>query len=216
MKGELKIKTIDMIKTLAVTVLVGLLAFDTSSPEAAITSRKIDGYQEAKWGMSPGEVKEAFPTQDFSSLKKVRYFSDEYPRLLLTKDLVSTFSFIDTILEKSAEFRFYFYKNQLYGVELGLYPMLEDKYFKWIWEIIEQKYKPVEGGREPSKFGLSSWKDAEGNGIWLSKHKPVGLNLENITVYYTNAFMDERLRKELKKLEEEKAKKRRQELGDVL
>ena len=53
----IKNKKMDIMKTLGIVVLVGLLAININASGATITSRKIDGYQGAKWGMSPGEVK---------------------------------------------------------------------------------------------------------------------------------------------------------------
>lgn len=53
----IKNKKMDIMKTLGIVVLVGLLAININASGATITSRKTDGYQGAKWGMSPGEVK---------------------------------------------------------------------------------------------------------------------------------------------------------------
>lgn len=213
---EEKEKNINIIKTLLITLSVGLLFFNTTA--SATTIKKIDGYQEAKWGMSPEEVKEAFPTQDFSLIKRVSYVSSKYPANTPTENLASTFSFFDRILEKSAEFRFYFYKNQLYKVELGLYPLLEDNYFNLIFKTIEQKYKPTEGTSKPRPdFGLGRWEDIEGNELWVVKHKkPVDLKLENITIKYINDLRNEKLLEELREIEEEENRKKQEELQDAL
>lgn len=212
-------RKLDVIKTLGILVLVGLLAASTSASGMGITSRKIDGYQGAKWGMSPEEVKEAFPIKHVPSpsLEKVRYFSSQYPGDLLTEDLVSTFSFGDTILRNHTTFNFYFYRNKLYKVQLSSSPPLGYEYFKWFWEAIEQKYRPAEGYREiprtiiSLKVDSASWKDTEGNEIHL-----FWKNAERLYVItYTNTFMNKKLDEELEKLEEEKARKRRRELEDI-
>lgn len=209
---------IDVIKTLGMFVLVGLLALNTNVSGATITSRKIDGYQGAKWEMSPKEVKESFPAQYFPPrLERVRYFSSEYPGELLTEDLVSTFSFGDAILGNHTTFNFYFYRNKLYKVQLSLSRPLDYEYFKWFWEAIEQKYRPAEGYREIPRTIISlkvdswSWKDTEGNEIHL-----FWKNAERLYVIsYINTFMNKKLDGELEKLEEEKARKRRRELEDI-
>lgn len=212
-------KKIDVIKTLGILVLVGSLAVNTSASGMGITSRKIDGYQGARWGMSPEEVKKAFPIKHVPSpsLEKVRYFSCQYPGDLLTEDLVSTFSFGDTILGNHTTFNFHFYRNKLYKVQLSLSPPLGYEYFKWFWEAIEQKYRPAEGYREVPRTIISlkvdswSWKDAEGNEIHLCWK-----NAERLYVIsYVNTFMSKKLDQELEKLEEEKVRKRRRELEDI-
>ena len=211
-------KKFDVIKTLVIALLVGLLAFNANPSKATITLRKIDGYQEAKWGMLPEEVKEAFSAQHFPPrLERVRYFSSEYPGELLTEDLVSTFSFGDTILGNHTIFNFHFYRNKLYKVQLRLSRPLGYEYFKWFWEAIEQKYRPAEGYREIPRTIISlkvdswSWKDTEGNEIHL-----FWKNAERLYVIsYINTFMNKKLDGELEKLEEEKARKRRRELEDI-
>lgn len=202
----------DMIKILGVALLAGLLVFNTSA-FSGTTTREIDGYQRAKWGMSPEEVKKAYPKLKYNPLEKVSYLSDEYPGEVLTEDLVSTFSFSNTVLRKYIRFKFYFYRNQLHKVELSSSRPLDYKYFKWFWEAIEQKYKPTEGPREfPISLSLYSWlwKDAEGNTIHLFWE-----NTEGLYVSYVNPSMTRKLNEELEKLEEEKAEKRRRELEGI-
>lgn len=205
----------DMIKILGVALLAGLLVFNTSA-FGGTTIRRIDGYQEAKWGMSPEEVKKLFPKLKYAppSLEKVPFFSSQYPGELLTEDLVLTFSFSNTILRKLVYFDFYFCRYQLYKVRLSFSRPLDYKYFKWFWEAIERKYESTEEHREfPATLSPNSWfwKDTEENRIhlfWEDTEK-------FYVISYVNTSMSEKLDGELKKLEEEKAKKRRQELEDI-
>ena len=143
----------NIVKPLGIVISLAFLAFNVNIPGTALTSRQIDGYQRAKWGMSPDEVKEVFPTQSLSPLEKIQYFSDEYLGELLTEDLVSTFSFIDIILKQHTVFEFSFHRNQLYKIELCLSPSLDDSYFEWFWEVLEEKYRQptTDKGRTETK-----------------------------------------------------------------
>ncbi len=82
----------------------------------------IEGYQQAKWGMSPHEVEQIFSDKSFIELKdpdaKVKMLEEEIRRKT-EASLTFAFGFEDEIANSPARISFHFFENQLYKVRIG-------------------------------------------------------------------------------------------------
>lgn len=101
-------------------VSVLLIVGFCSSSGLAVRNLVIEGYREAQWGMSPDEVKGAFPNKSFTKL--------EHPWTVLPmvgkiqsegQKITYYFSYQDEILDTKVPVSFFFFENQLYEVQVG-------------------------------------------------------------------------------------------------
>ncbi len=189
------------------SVIVGLSSVTKSFwgtrvgvPVSLVIQTPIEGYRTVKWGMSPEEVRKAFPSEQFSDLKHPMI--DFWTRT--TDELVDCFYFKDTIGGQSMTINFYFFDNQLFQVKMHSYSggLIEYELFK---ESLQQKYgSPLEERTAVDrKSGSAQWKDGDSNSIKLSFGSK-SLLWPGLTISYVNFLLRERLRtfREMRKTEE--------------
>lgn len=191
------------------SVIVGLSSVTRSFwgtrvgvPVSLVVQTAIRGYRMAKWGMSPEEVRKAFPGEQFSDLKHP--VIDFWTRT--TDELVDCFYFKDAIAEQSMTINFYFFDNQLFQVKMHSYSggLSEYELFK---ESLQQKYgSPLEERMAVDrKSGSAQWKDGDSNSIKLSFGSK-SLLWPGLTISYASFLLAERLRafREMRTTEEQK------------
>lgn len=119
----------------------------------------IEGYQQAKWGMSPQEVKQVFSDKSFYELK------DPDPKVLgeetrrkTEANLTYAFGFEDKIANNWIRISFHFFENQLYKVRIGpgLFSSLTEEVL--MKALIEKYGNPTDTDRKRNP----TWVD-EGN-----------------------------------------------------
>lgn len=90
-----------------------------SSPGLAVRNLVIKGYREAQWGMSPDEVKGAFPNKSFAELEHPWDFLPFLGKRQSEEQKITYyFWYQDEILDSKVPVSFFFFENQLYKVEV--------------------------------------------------------------------------------------------------
>lgn len=153
----------------------------------------IEGYQQAKWGMSPQEVKQVFSDKSFYELR------DPDPKVLgeetrrkTEASLTYAFGFEDKITNSWIRISFHFFENQLYKVRIGpgLFSSLTEEVL--MKALIEEYENPTDTDRKRNPI----WTD-EGNHL---------ITLDGNQVEYLDVNrMDEII--ELIEMEDERKKK---------
>jgi len=173
-----------------------------TEPVVPVIQTPIEGYRMAKWGMSPEEVRKAFPTEQFSELKHP--LVDFWTRT--TDELLDYFYFKDVVGRQSVTINFYLFDNQLFQVKMHFYSggLLEYELFK---NSLQQKYgSPLEESvAADRKSGSTQWKDGDFNSIKLSFGSK-SLLWPGLTISYASFLLTERLRtfREARTTEEQK------------
>ena len=142
-------------KRTLLTILVLVLVLGTSCMSIAGIANPIEGYQEAKWGMSVQEVEKIFQDKEFEEAPYRHKWS-------------AIMHLYDSILDQKVEIRFYFDNNQLLLVTMmPVFSEGPDQDF-WSYEnllkILTAKYGVYYVG---SKGSGATWEDREGNQLYM-------------------------------------------------
>ncbi len=162
----------------------------------------IEGYQRAKWGMSPQEVEQIFLGKSFIELK------DPDPKVVGEETIRKTeasltfaFGFEDEIANSPARISFHFFENQLYKVRIGpgLFSSLTEEVL--MTALIEKYGNPTDTNHKRNPI----WTDEGNHLIILDGNKIEYLDVNRMDEITRIIKMeDERKRKEIKEKTKEK------------
>lgn len=127
----------------------------------------IDGYEGARWGMSPQHVKNIFADRDFSPLEHYR----AGVMIVSVDKLIRSFHYQHRLFNQVALVTFYFFGNPLFQVRLDFWGAGGYQY-RFLDELLKDltaKYgKPIKPYVKKGTLGGAEWEDASGNTIQLS------------------------------------------------
>jgi len=108
---------------------------------------RIEGYREAKWEMSPDEVRQVFVGKSFTELEQSHTLVPIAGRPIIVQSeeqqVIGYFSFQDMILDTEVSILFYFLKNQLYKVYITvLLSGFEQSFKNTLARLLTEKYGP--------------------------------------------------------------------------
>ena len=141
----------------------------------------IEGYEGTRWEMSPEEIRGVFPDKDFSELGHPWIG----PRSTTQDKLIDCFDFWDRILEENAEIDFYFFQNQLFKVEVGIWGgELQD--YELVNDLLKAEYgESLREQIRADKSRIAQWKDENSNAIHLL-FDPQAFFLPHLRLSYIN------------------------------
>jgi len=166
---------------------------ETKQTSKQVYAMPIEGYQQAKWGMSPQEVEQIFLDKSFIELR------DPDPKVLgeetrrkTEASLTYAFGFEDEIANSWIRISFHFFENQLYKVKIGpgLFCFLKEEVL--MKALIE-------------KYGNPTDRDRKGNPIWTDEGNHLIILDGNKIEYLDVNRMDEIIK--LIEMEDERKKK---------
>ena len=141
-----------------------------SSSGLAVRNLVIEGYREAQWGMSPDEIKGAFPNKPFAELEHPWNFSLFGISRSEEQKITYYFWYQDEILDSEVPVSFFFFENQLYKVEVagGGLSSFGLGLTKTLLRLLMEKYGPPTYGNE-ADFQWR-WDDGGNHLITLTKY----------------------------------------------
>ena len=155
-----------------------------------LTEILIQGYEGTRWEMSPEETRGVFPDKDFSELGHPWIG----PRSTTQDKLIDCFDFWDRILEENAEIDFYFFQNQLFKVEVGIWGgELQD--YELVNDLLKAEYgESLREQIRADKSRIAQWKDENSNAIHLL-FDPQAFFLPHLRLSYINGEIDSIIKK---------------------
>jgi hypothetical protein len=156
-----------------------------------LTTVILEGYEGTRWKMSPEEVHQVFPEKEFSNLKHP--WIDR--RSTAQDKLIDWFGFWDRIMGANAEIDFYFFQNQLFKVEVGIWGG-EKQDYEVLKNLLKTEYgePPLGEQRRPDKSIVARWKDENFNVIQLL-FDPQAFYLPHLRLSYINGEINNTIQK---------------------
>ncbi len=126
----------------------------------------IDGYEGARWGMSPEEVKSIFADRDFSPLE--HYWAGVI--IVPVDKLIYAFHHQHRLFNQVALVTFYFFTNRLFQVRLDFWGAggYQYRFLDELLKYLTAKYgDPIKPYVKAGTLGGAQWQDVRGNTIKL-------------------------------------------------
>jgi len=167
----------------------------------------IEGYRGTGWKMSPEEVRQLFPKEEFSDLgHPVIDFGSR-----AIDELVDFFYFEDRILDEKVTINFYFFENQLFQGKIYRRAG-EFSFYQILNELLKEKYgKPVQEEVKPDKESARTLWLGDGLNVIELSFNPKSLLFPGITISYIDTALEKELsqtRSQREKLKQEETQKK--------